>query len=236
MTTPYIIAIAGASCSGKTTIAAELAHSLHDDRTTIIGLDSYYYDLSHLAPEEIHTHNLDEPAALEHTLLLENVAALARGDAIEKPVYGHNSHRRRAEPEHVEPTPFLIIEGLFALYWEALRGYTKTKVFIDATHDLCLQRRITRDRNQRGRTAEEVTHRYRTMVAPMFDRHVLPTRKHADTIIEGADPIDRSTAAILEHISACGGRGRSGSGSTGGGDSGGTGDEAPHDKHRGHPK
>ena len=201
MKAPHIIAIAGASCSGKTTIARELVRALHGKKTAIIGLDSYYYDLSHLPPEKIHTQNLDEPDALQHTLLIKHVAALGRGDAIEKPVYDHKRHAR-ADLETIEPGSFIIIEGLFALYWEELRRHTQTGVFIDATHDLCLSRRITRDRNQRGRGREEVTHRYRTMVAPMFDQHVWPTREYADLIVDGAGPIDESTAAILSRVSA----------------------------------
>ena len=43
-------------------------------------------------------------------------------------------------------------------------------------------------------------HRYHTMVAPMFDRHVLPTHEYADLIIEGAGSVDDSVAIILRHI------------------------------------
>ena len=232
MKAPLIIAIAGASCSGKTTVARELARALGNDSTTILGMDSYYFDLSHLPPEQVHTQNLDEPEALEHTLLIEHVAALARGDAIEKPVYDHRGHTR-VDPETIEPGSFIIVEGLFALYWEELRRHTQTKVFIDTTHDLCLSRRITRDRNQRGRSREEVTHRYQTMVAPMFDRHAWPTREHADLIVNGAGPIDESTAAILLRVGVGAGGARAGDDTTGcgaedgGGDSGGGDGGAP---------
>ncbi|MFQ5512119.1 MAG: uridine kinase [Candidatus Krumholzibacteriia bacterium] len=232
----HIIAIAGPSCSGKTTIACELARALQarvqaasngrhaqtpdevrsgqrarapdgPPGVAVIGLDSYYHDLSHLAPEEIPAQNLDEPGAIEHALLIEHLAALAGGQAIDKPVYDHKTHSRSAERQRIEPATFLIMEGLFALYWEEIRRLTKTGVFIDAPHELCLARRSERDRSERGRTSDEVTRRYNTMVAPMYDRHVLPTRRYALIIVNGADGAAISAAAIAAHVtgSAAGG-------------------------------
>jgi len=45
----YIIAVAGPSCAGKTALAKGLAQEL---RGSILLLDSYYRDLSALAPAE----------------------------------------------------------------------------------------------------------------------------------------------------------------------------------------
>jgi uridine kinase len=197
---PYLIGIAGASCAGKTTITRRLIELLPQGDTEQVTLDSYYYDLSHLQPEAIAHHNLDEPAALEATLLFEHIEALAGGRPIDRPVYDHRSHTRATEPQRVEPRPFIIIEGLFTLYWAEVRAHLRTSVFIDSTHDVCLQRRIERDRNQRGRTVAEVTNRYHGAVQPMYDLHVLPTRQFAHTIVDGHGPIDRSAERILSHI------------------------------------
>ena len=197
MPAPHLIAIAGASCSGKTTLADALAHHL---QAAQVALDSYYYDLSHLGEADILQYNLDEPAALEDTLLVAHLRELRAGRAIDKPIYEHKTHTRRPAPERVEPGAFVVIEGLFALYWEDLRGLVDTKVFMDSTHELCFERRFRRDRNKRGRTREEVTKRYNDTVAPMYDRYVLPTRGHADVIVNGADPISTSVLAVLEYI------------------------------------
>ncbi len=195
-----MIGIAGGSCSGKTTIAKLLARELGSEETAVIGLDSYYHDLSHIPADEIHRHNLDEPAALEQALLLEHVDLLARGAPIDKPAYVHETHERLDRGERIEPKRHIIVEGLFALYWGELRTHLGTGVFIDAAHDLCLERRIKRDRSQRGRTPEEVRRRYVSTVGPMFDLHVLPTRRHADVIVQAADPPEKAVALILQHI------------------------------------
>ena len=197
---PHLIGIAGASCSGKSTLADALTQRLGPADTAHITLDSYYHDLSHLAEDAILHHNLDEPAALEHALLLDNLERLHRGEAIDKPVYDHRTHTRHPESERIEPASFIIIEGLFALYWEDVRRLLHTRIFIDSTHELCFERRFKRDRNKRGRTREEVTERYNRTVGPMYDLHVLPTRRYADVVVGGTDPVSKSVADITAHI------------------------------------
>jgi uridine kinase len=202
MTRPHLIGIAGASCSGKTTLAERLAAELGPSDTRCIGLDSYYYDMTGVAHDVIDHHNFDDPASLESALLFEQVRALVAGRAIDKPVYDLKTHTRTATTEHIEPAPFIIIEGLFTLYWPEVREHITTSVFIDATHDVCLDRRIRRDRNKRGRSRDEVTRRYREMVAPMYDRYVLPTRAFAGIVVDGHGSIDRAAERILLRIRA----------------------------------
>jgi len=202
MAIPFLIGIAGASCSGKSTVAEALAARLGPECTLTLGLDSYYFDLSHLTPEAIHAYNLDEPAALDEALLVSQLADLAEGRAIAKPVYDYKTHTRAALAERIEPPGYVIIEGLFALHWPQVRELLGLRVYIDAPHDLCLSRRIARDRNQRGRTPEEVTRRYRAMVGPMADRHVVPTRPYADVIVDGLAPVEKSVDLIMIALSS----------------------------------
>ena len=200
MTRPHLIGIAGASCSGKTTLARRLAAELGPPNAVHLALDSYYYDLSNLTPEQVDQHNLDEPAALDAPLLFEQVTALALGRAIDRPVYDHKTHARSQKLERVEPSQFVVLEGLFTLHWPEIRQRLATAVFIDTTHELCLQRRIERDRNQRGRTEAEVIRRYKEMVGPMYDSYVLPTREFADIVVDGSGAVEQAAAQILDHI------------------------------------
>ena len=73
----------------------------------------------------------------------------------------------------------------------------RTRVFIDTSDELCLTRRLNRDVQQRGRSPAAVRSQYELTVRPMFERHVLPTRRHADRIIGGHEPIDRLVAEVL---------------------------------------
>ena len=88
---PVVLGIAGCSGSGKTTLAAELAHALGGIH---FHLDNYYRDLGHLPYSERIKQNFDDPAMIESPLLAAHVAALARGETIERPLYDFSTHTR----------------------------------------------------------------------------------------------------------------------------------------------
>ncbi len=193
----YLIGIAGPSGAGKSYLAGHLAERLH---APVLALDRYYRDLSHLSKEERENSNFDEPAALEHELLITHVVALSEGKVIEVPVYDFSTHTRTAAIEVLQPDEFVVLEGLFTLYWPHLRQILGTSVYVDATDEVCLHRRQERDVRERGRTPESVLEQFRTTVAPMAERYVRPTRDHAHVLVSGAEPIADGVARVLDHI------------------------------------
>ncbi len=195
---PYIIGIAGPSCAGKTELARRVAAALS---ATTISLDAYYRELNHLMLAERARFNFDEPAALDHDLLIAQIDTLAAGSPIELPVYDFATHSRTARTEHIVPAEFIIIEGLFALYWRELRQLYGTKVFVEAPDATCLERRQLRDVRERGRTPESVLRQFSETVQPMAALHVRPTAAFADVLVSGLQPIGISAAAVLEHVS-----------------------------------
>lgn len=178
-TNSVVIAIAGGSASGKTTVAQALLEILGPDQAVVINQDSYYLDLSGLFDEERHEVNFDHPDALDLALFKRQVAALKDGKPVEKPVYDYGTHTRTAATETVEPRRIIIVEGLFALLDE-LCGLYDLKVFISTPDDLRVIRRILRDVRERGRDTESVIEQYLKTVRPMHQRLVAPTAQNAD--------------------------------------------------------
>ena len=166
-------------------------------KAPVLGLDSYYRELAHLPLEERARMNFDEPAALDQDLLIAQIRCLGEGRAIEKPVYDFSRHTRSGEVERIEPAGYAIFEGLFALYWAELRETYGTSVFIDVDDAICYQRRLERDVRERARTPESVYVQYNTMVRPMAERYILPTREWADIVVSGVAPLERTAAAVL---------------------------------------
>lgn len=197
MSIPYLISIAGPSCAGKSELAKYLAAALP---ATTIGLDAYYRELSHLSLEERARFNFDMPDALDRDLLAEQMHALAGGQPIDLPIYDFATHSRTSRTEHVVPTGFVIVEGLFALYWEDLRRLFGTCVFVEAPDEVCLARRQVRDVRERGRTPESVLRQFTETVQPMAALYVLPTRALADVVVSGVQPIFSSAEAVLQHV------------------------------------
>lgn len=200
MPSPFVIAIAGPSCSGKSSLARELASALPGG-ATIFTLDSYYHDLSHLPFAERAATNFDHPDSMDGALIAQHVQALINGDEILRPIYDFATHSRTNRTEAMRSRDFLIVEGLFTLYWRELRDLASLKVFMDASHRLCLPRRQARDIAERGRTVESVVEQYAATVQPMTDQYINPTRQFADIILDGAAPIEESVATVLDGLS-----------------------------------
>ena len=199
---PLLIGVAGPSCSGKSEIARCLIKELSEMNPVILTLDSYYHDLSSLDPAEREARNFDVPEALDHEFLWEQLLALANGSAIEKPAYDFATHTRLPQPERIFPGDIIIVEGLFTLYWENLRGLFHKRVFVNLNDHICLSRRIDRDTKERGRSRESVLTQYAETVRPMNEKYILPTKTFADIVVNGEDPLDRSTALIMVHINS----------------------------------
>jgi len=197
---PHVMGIAGPSCSGKSEIAKHLVQQSSGMNPVILTLDAYYHDLSPLDPEERDKRNFDVPEAMDHELLREQLLALANGNAIEKPVYNFATHKRSPQSERIVPGETVIVEGLFALYWEEIRDLFHTRVFVTLHDHVCLSRRIERDTKMRSRSRESVLSQYTETVRPMNEKYILPTKTFADIVVNGENLLEQSTALIMAHI------------------------------------
>ncbi len=199
----YCIGIAGRSGSGKTRVATELAHLW--PQAGVLATDAYYRDLSHLSAAERGAVNFDAPAALDWELLVADLARLRSGAPARVPRYDFATHTRMPEPAPLAPCEVLIVEGLFALFDRRVRKMLDLAVFIDACEQECLRRRIERDVASRGRTEAFARAQWERHSAPMYERHVFPTKAYADLLLDGTAPpagSARSVADALARIAA----------------------------------
>ncbi|MBS1806482.1 MAG: uridine kinase [Acidobacteria bacterium] len=195
---PVVIGIAGASGSGKTTLAAELARDLEG---IYFPIDNYYCDLSHLVFSERIKQNFDDPASIESSLLAEHVAALARGEAIERPMYDFSSHTRvLSNTETVRAGRFVLVEGLFSLYYRDLLPLYHLRIYVDTPDDICFERRLRRDTVERGRSPESVQQQYETTVRPSSISFVRPSGVHADLVVDGTAALDWKVEQVIAEM------------------------------------
>jgi uridine kinase len=192
----YLIGVAGPSGAGKTYLATQLAAALQG---SVLALDRYYRDLSHLPLEERARVNFDAPEALDHGLIVEQVARLRNNETVHLPVYDFASHTRTRRTEVLRPWHVVIVEGLFTLHWPSLRELLGTKVFVDMNDEVCLMRRQARDVRERGRTPESVVEQYAAIVAPMAQRYVRPGIVFADVVVSGTESVDDGVSRVLAH-------------------------------------
>ena len=184
---PTIIAVTGASASGKSlyaqTIYDELLPELGPSGIAIIKEDSYYNSQSHLSMEERVKTNYDHPNAFEHTLLSEHLSQLSAGYDVDIPTYCYKTHTRLDETIHLSPTPIILIEGILLFSDKELRDKFDIKIYIDTPLDICLVRRINRDTVERSRSIESITEQYLTTVRPMYQQHIEPNKSFADIVV-----------------------------------------------------
>ena len=183
-----IIGIAGGTGSGKTTVVRKIVEALPPHYVSVVPLDSYYNDTSHMTEEERHAINFDHPDAFDWKLLGKQVNDLRNGKAIEQPTYSYLKCNRLPETVHVEPKPVIIIEGIMTLLNKKLRELMDLKIYVDTDDDERLIRNIRRDIVERGRTVEMVVDRYLEVLKPMHEQFIEPTKRFADIIIpQGGD-------------------------------------------------
>jgi uridine kinase len=194
-----MIGIAGGSGSGKTTIAEAIRSALPD--VVLVQHDSYYRHRPELTFEERSRVNYDHPASLETDLLVRHLKALARGAAIDRPTYDFSRHLRTPATERIGPAPFILVEGILVLADKELRDLFHFKIYVDNDPDIRLARRLGRDMEERGRSAESVLEQYFAFVRPMQIEFIEPSKRFADLIIPaGYDPA--AVAAVVDLIRA----------------------------------
>lgn len=182
-----IIAIAGASASGKSlfasTVYKELIAELGHQAIAIVPEDSYYRDQSHLTIKQRELTDYDHPSAFEHSLLVEHLRQLRDGHDVQMPTYCYKTHTRKEETIRIPAARVILVEGILLLADEELRKEFDIKVFLDTPLDICLLRRVQRDIEERGRSLESVIEQYEKSVRPAFYQFIKPCKQYADLVV-----------------------------------------------------
>ena len=177
-----VIGIAGGTGSGKTTLTEKLKERFTSN-VSVLYHDNYYKRLTHLPFEERCKVNYDHPDAFETGLLIRDLEALRRGEAIQAPTYDYTVHDRWDVTLEILPAKAAIVEGILIFENKALRDLMDIKIFVDTDADVRILRRLTRDMQERGRSLESIIEQYLTTVKPMHEAFVEPSKKYADIIV-----------------------------------------------------
>lgn len=194
-----IILVGGGTASGKTYVIHKVVEQLGADRVTHFSIDDYYKDLSSLSMEERKKQNFNHPKAFDWKLMKEQLTALKNGETVEKPIYDYVNHNRSKETKVVEPKDLIIVEGIMALVNKEIRELGDLKIFINASRERRLLRRMERDTNERGRSYESIVNQYFSTVQPMYEEIIGPSEYYADLIINN-DGYDNKSIEVLTAV------------------------------------
>jgi uridine kinase len=195
---PYIVAIAGGSGAGKTTLAKALQVSLPD--AAIIYHDSYYRDQADIPMAERELVNYDHPDSLETSLLIKHVNVLKNNQSVQVPQYDFPIHTRSSQTTTCKPHAVLILDGILILHDPGLRSLIDFSFFVTTPSDIRFIRRLSRDLAERGRDTQSVIDQYLDSVRQAYEAYIAPTKHFADMTIDGMGDVQESVTTMQQAI------------------------------------
>ncbi|GAC1675551.1 MAG: phosphoribulokinase [Candidatus Dormibacteraceae bacterium] len=176
---PIFVGIGGDSGAGKTTITSAFFGLFGAERITSICLDDYH-SLDRRQRGLVGLTALN-PRANNFAVMEEQVWALKRGEAIQKPVYDH-SNGTLSGPELLEPREVVIMQGLHPFLVTGVRHAFDFRVWLDPEPELRLQWKLQRDIAKRGYSKEQVLAEIEAR-RPDVEAYIEPQRQHADMVV-----------------------------------------------------
>lgn len=183
MKKPYVIAIAGCSASGKSTLAQKLLDDLSDLSVIHLSTDRFFKRplpkmISPLSGEEYDDYNCAE------SLDFESYLAAAR-EAVED-----------------SSLDLVILEGLTVLLFPEIYQMADLKIYIDLDPEIRMYRRIVRNmQNGRG-TMEEIADFYLNSAKYSETKDLKPTKLQADLVLNGHNFLGTALTILEETIRA----------------------------------
>jgi phosphoribulokinase len=185
---PTMLAIAGDSAAGKTTLTRGLTRAVGPDRITAICVDDYHrYD--RCERKELSFTPLD-PRCNYLDIMEQHLQLLALGQPILKPVYNH-SRGVLERPVLVEPKEFVIVEGLLPLHSKLSRACFDVTAYLDPPEEIRRAWKVRRDCTERGYEPTQVLADLERR-EPDSEAFIRPQRAFADIVVRFSPIEERS--------------------------------------------
>jgi len=172
-----IIAIAGGSGSGKTTVAKQIQSSYaHDGNIVVISMDNYYKNILLESFD-----NYDHPEAFDMEILYSDLMGFLLTKSM--PIRSYDFVSKKSHISHTKANiSLLILEGLYPFYIKKIRDLCSLKIYLDIEESIRIQRRISRDVTQRNIPIKENLKMINEFVKKMHQKYVTKQKKMANHV------------------------------------------------------
>ncbi|WP_073497340.1 uridine kinase family protein [Actinacidiphila paucisporea] len=179
-----VLAVAGGTASGKSTLAEALALH-HPDTVGLIHLDDFYVPahdplrgVRTLSATGAETLDWNHPGSIDETAVTAAIDAAA----------GSGRHR------------LVVVEGLFALTLPAVAARAAWRVYVDTPDDIRLARKILRKIEVQRQDPALSLRNYLAHGRESHAEYVAPSRSRADLVLDGTAPESDLLAAVRRLI------------------------------------
>lgn len=200
MEKPYIIGITGGSGSGKTLFLKQLLEGFDGRHVTCISQDDYYRPREYQLVDKNGELNFDRPESIDYEHFAADLKALSEGKSIQKDEYTFNNPNAEAKVLVRKSAPVILVEGIFIFHYKKIAELIDLKIFIDARDYVKLQRRLKRDREERGYDADDVLYKYENHIMPSYQKYIEPYKESADLVVPNNKDFDKALHVIKSAI------------------------------------
>ncbi|MDD3594421.1 MAG: hypothetical protein PHX18_07330 [Candidatus Gastranaerophilales bacterium] len=210
--TPIMIAITGESASGKSTFVRALTAQIRQveqaknrNLLNFVSADNYFNDISDKIEEHgsfdsflaNENYNPDAPSSFQLGLMKSHLERLEYNEDVWIPEYKVNgSGVSMPDAIFIKSSPVIISEGIAVLYPE-IRDVFHIKFYVEVNEKTRLERYLSRAVNNRNQTEKDALEQYKVVNESAIE-HLIPRRKYADVIINGAADISDFSAIAKE--------------------------------------
>lgn len=200
MKKPFVVGITGCSGSGKTFLLSKLINAFDQSDISVISMDNYYKPVEEQVRDENGVIHFDLPESIDEAGFEADLKKLVAGTPIQVKEYTFNVHDREPELITIDPKPIIVVEGIFTFLYTGVNDLLDSRVFVDASEEVMLQRRIKRDEVERGYHDQSVRYRFESHVLPIYRERVLPLRVTADFIINNEENPLEDLSRVISYL------------------------------------
>jgi uridine kinase len=193
---PFLVAVAGPSCSGKSTLESHLSKQFGDE-LALLSFDDFFMGMQALGGNQVT--NWDNPDLYRWPLYADIIYALHTGLAARFEPHSYEAKQAGVTERVIKPAPIVLVTGFLALYSMAANDYFDLKIYIDVPEDEMVRRRVERSKGRPAGPWNSEAYINNALI-PATREFIAPQKTVANLVIDGLLPPEQISEQVADVI------------------------------------